>query len=163
MMSAKTEGAGARACWFVGAAFGGTDDQTARFLEESIWEIRNPSDKEVALVKSMQPGDSIAIKSAYVRKHNLPFDNLLKNIYTEGSFGFGFNNSKTEDGSGEVTDNASVMNWRLGARYTYFVSEHFSLSPMFGYGSQSLKYKNDDLKTANGGIYAGVGWNFHLR
>jgi len=75
MMSAKSEGAGARACWFVGAAFGGTDDQTSRFLEESIWEIRNPSNKEVALVKSMQPGDLIAIKSAYVRKHNLPFDN----------------------------------------------------------------------------------------
>ena len=98
-----------------------------------------------------------------VVRYNLPFDNMLKNIYTEGSFGFGFNNSKTEDGSGEVTDNASVINWRLGAGYTYFVSEHFSLSPVFGYGSQTLKYKNDDLKAANGGIYAGVGWNFHLR
>jgi len=27
-MNSKPEGAGARACWFVGAAYGGTEDQT---------------------------------------------------------------------------------------------------------------------------------------
>ena len=74
-MNSKPEGAGGQACWFVGAAFGGIDDQTARFVEEGIWEIRNPTDKEIALVKSMQPGELIAIKSTYVRKNNLPFDN----------------------------------------------------------------------------------------
>ena len=74
-MNSKPEGTGSRACWFVGAAFGGTDDQTARFLDEGIWELRNPTDKESALVKSMAPGDRIAIKSSYVRKYNLPFDN----------------------------------------------------------------------------------------
>lgn len=74
-MNAKLEGAGARACWFVGAAFGGTNDQTQRFLDEGIWELTNPSDKESALVKSMVPGDRIAIKSTYVRKRDLLFDN----------------------------------------------------------------------------------------
>lgn len=74
-MNSKPEGTGSRACWFVGAAFGGTDDHTARFLDEGIWELRNPTDKESALVKSMAPGDRIAIKSSYVRKYNLPFDN----------------------------------------------------------------------------------------
>jgi 5-methylcytosine-specific restriction protein B len=74
-MNSKPEGTGARVCWFVGAAFGGTDNQTQRFLDEGIWELKNPSDKESALVKSMVSGDRIAIKSTYVRKRDLPFDN----------------------------------------------------------------------------------------
>jgi 5-methylcytosine-specific restriction enzyme B len=79
-MSVKPEGAGSRACWFVGACFSGTQDQTTRFLDESIWEIRNPTDKESAFVKSMAQGDLIAIKSTYVRKHKLPFDNKGNNV-----------------------------------------------------------------------------------
>jgi 5-methylcytosine-specific restriction protein B len=74
-MNAKPNEAAARVFWFVGANFGGTEDQTQRFLDEGIWEIRTPNDKESALVKSMVPGDRIAIKSTYVRKNNLPFDN----------------------------------------------------------------------------------------
>ncbi|OYU74833.1 MAG: hypothetical protein CFE32_16490, partial [Alphaproteobacteria bacterium PA3] len=60
--------------WIVGSAFGRNDDQTARFLAEGIWEIVKPSDAEQALVKAMQPGDLIAIKSTFVQKHDLPFD-----------------------------------------------------------------------------------------
>src|SRR5436190_1367108 len=67
--------AGDKVCWFVGASFGGTEDQTQRFLAEGIWEIRDPTDKETAFVKSMKAGDRIAIKAAYTRKHELPFDN----------------------------------------------------------------------------------------
>jgi 5-methylcytosine-specific restriction protein B len=73
-MSSKSGGVGAKACWFVGAAYGGTDDQTPRFLQEGIWE-NGYEDKYLEDVKSIQPGDQIAIKSSYVRKHNLPFDN----------------------------------------------------------------------------------------
>lgn len=60
--------------WFVGASFGHTDDQTARFLSEGIWEIRDPADKEIALVQSMRAGERIAIKAAYTRKNGLPFE-----------------------------------------------------------------------------------------
>lgn len=60
--------------WFVGASYGGTEDQTPRFLEEGIWE-NGYDDKYLDLVRSMQPGDRIAIKSSFTRKHNLPFDN----------------------------------------------------------------------------------------
>jgi 5-methylcytosine-specific restriction protein B len=62
------------ATWFVGASFGGNDDQTARFLEEGVWEVNSPNEKEMALVRSMQPGERIVIKAAYTRKHGLPFD-----------------------------------------------------------------------------------------
>jgi 5-methylcytosine-specific restriction enzyme B len=73
-MNSKPEGAGARACWFVGATYGGTEDQTPRFLQKGIWE-NGYLDKYLDAVKSIQVGDRIAIKSSYTRKHNLPFDN----------------------------------------------------------------------------------------
>lgn len=72
-MNTKPEGAGAKASWFVGASYDG-EDQTPRFLEEGIWE-NGYQDKYLELVKSIQIGDKIAIKSSYTRKHNLPFDN----------------------------------------------------------------------------------------
>ncbi|MBO9539714.1 AAA family ATPase [bacterium] len=60
--------------WFVGAFYNDTDDHTARFLAEGVWE-NGYDDKYLELVRSMRPGDRIAIKSSYVRKHGLPFDN----------------------------------------------------------------------------------------
>ena len=78
-MNSKPEGAGARACWFVGATYGGTDDQTPRFLQEGIWE-NGYQDKYLDAVKSIQVGDRIAIKSSYTRKHDLPFDNRGQNV-----------------------------------------------------------------------------------
>lgn len=73
-MDSKPEGAGARACWFVGATYDETEDQTPRFLKEGIWE-NGYEDKYLDKVKSIQVGDRIAIKSSYTRKHDLPFDN----------------------------------------------------------------------------------------
>jgi len=73
MGTSTLEGAGARACWFVGAAYGGTDDQLPRFLEEGIWQ-NGWTDRYIEDVRSMQPGDRIAVKATYTRKHDLPFD-----------------------------------------------------------------------------------------
>lgn len=78
-MNSKPEGAGARACWFVGATHGGTDDQTPRFLQEGIWE-NGYQDKYLDAVKSIQVGDRIAIKSSYTRKHDLPFDSRSQTV-----------------------------------------------------------------------------------
>ncbi len=62
-----------RPYWFVGAAYSGTDDRTAEFLKEGIW--RNGwQNRHLDQVRSMQPGDRIAIKYTTTRKHNLPFD-----------------------------------------------------------------------------------------
>lgn len=73
-MDSKSDGIGTRACWFVGAAYGGTDDQMTKFLDEGIWR-NGYKDKYLDLVRSMQVGDRIAIKSSYTRKHDLPFEN----------------------------------------------------------------------------------------
>ena len=61
--------------WFVGASFGGNDDQTQRFLDEGIWQISEPSDRHREMVRQMKPGERIAIKAAFVQRDNLPFDN----------------------------------------------------------------------------------------
>ena len=65
-----------RPCWFVGASYGGTNDQTERFLRDGIWEHGFGEDREDIRrqVKSMQPGDRIAIKASFTKKHDLPFD-----------------------------------------------------------------------------------------
>ncbi len=61
--------------WFVGANWGGADDQTARFLQEGVWENARGSDGEHAeTIARMRPGERIAIKSSFNRKHWLPFD-----------------------------------------------------------------------------------------
>lgn len=59
--------------WFVGASYGAGNDQTDRFLTEGTWQ-NGDENKYLDVVRSVRSGDKIAIKSSYVRKHNLPFD-----------------------------------------------------------------------------------------
>ena len=73
-MNSNSEVDSVRPRWFVGAAFGGTDDQSQRFVREGIWE-NGYEDRYIDEVKSIKVGDRIAIKSTYTRKRNLPFDN----------------------------------------------------------------------------------------
>ncbi|MCY4583409.1 MAG: AAA family ATPase [Chloroflexi bacterium] len=62
-----------RPYWFVGAAFGGTNDQTERFVRDGIWEAFVDGDSPYEeRVKSMQPGDRIAIKAATAQKLKQP-------------------------------------------------------------------------------------------
>ncbi len=80
-MDIKSEGTNSKVYWFVGAAYGGTDDQTQRFIEEGVWE-NGYEDKYLDKVKSIQPGDRIAIKASYTRKNGLPFDNRGYSVST---------------------------------------------------------------------------------
>lgn len=65
-----------RAYWFVGAYYSDFEptDQTQRFRDDGIWE-NGFTDKYLDEVRSMQPGERIAIKAAFVRRKGLPFDN----------------------------------------------------------------------------------------
>ena len=65
--------------WFVGAIFDG-QDQVERFLREGIWEIRTPKESEIESVRSMKVGERIAVKSAFIQKRGLPFDNRGRNV-----------------------------------------------------------------------------------
>lgn len=67
-----------RRFWFVGAAWGGSNDQSKRFFDDGIWQTDNDEISEDVL--RMKAGDRIAIKASFVRKHNLPFDNRSKPV-----------------------------------------------------------------------------------
>src|ERR1035437_5768684 len=58
--------------WFVGALWSGTDDQMPRFVNEGIWQ-NGYDDQLLDVVRSMKPGDRIAIKASFVQKLRLPF------------------------------------------------------------------------------------------
>ena len=95
-MSTKAEGVASSACWFVGATYG-SDDQTGRFLNEGIWENGN-RDKYLDLVKSIQPGERIAIKAVYTKKHDLPFENRGQSVAVMGIKAIGIVKKNYGDG-----------------------------------------------------------------
>ena len=69
--------------WFVGAARGATQDKTDELLNDGVWRFWPDPDKPDQYrdqILAMRPGDKIAIKSSYVRKRNLPFDNKGKPV-----------------------------------------------------------------------------------
>ena len=78
-MNSQLPDDGPRSSWFVGASYGRTEDQTARFLRDGIWE-NGYDDKYLDKVRAMRPGDRIAIKATYTRKHGLPFDNRGESV-----------------------------------------------------------------------------------
>ncbi|EPW7004606.1 McrB family protein [Vibrio parahaemolyticus] len=104
-----------KVAWFVGASYdNGSDDQTERFLQEGIWES-GYDDKYIEDVRSMKPGDRIAIKSAYTRKKNLPFENRkqfvsVMAIKVTGTVKYNHGDGKRVDVEWEST-NASLREW----------------------------------------------------
>ncbi|MDY0096399.1 MAG: AAA family ATPase, partial [Candidatus Vecturithrix sp.] len=118
-MDQKPDSVESKSYWFVGATFDRTDDQTQRFLKDGIWEIKNPSDKDSALVRSMQVGDQIAIKSTYVRKHKLPFDNHGNPVSVMAIKAFGKIKKNNHDGLTVLVDWSAVSPPREWYFYTY--------------------------------------------
>lgn len=85
-----------KTCWFVGATYG-SDDQKPRFLREGIWE-NGYTDRYLELVKSARPGERIAIKASYTRKHGLPFDNRGRSVSIMGIKAIGVITENLGDG-----------------------------------------------------------------
>lgn len=77
-MTSTSEGSGARSYWLVGAMYD-SEDQTSRFIKDGIWE-NGYEDRYLDLVKAIRPGDRIAIKAAYTRKRDLPFNNRGQSV-----------------------------------------------------------------------------------
>ena len=117
-MNTKTDSTGAQANWFVGASYGGTDDQMPRFLAEGIWE-NGYDDKLLDVVRSMRPGERIAIKSSYTRKHGLPFDNRGRAVSVMGIKAVGTVTENLNDGKRVKVDWAKVEPVREWYFYTH--------------------------------------------
>jgi 5-methylcytosine-specific restriction enzyme B len=117
-MNIKTDSTGAQANWFVGASYGGTDDQMPRFLAEGIWE-NGYDDKLLDMVRSMRPGERIAIKSSYTRKHGLPFDSRGRAASVMGIKAVGTITENLNDGKRVKVDWAKVEPVREWYFYTH--------------------------------------------
>lgn len=104
--------------WFVGASYGGTDDQMPRFLKEGIWE-NGYDDKLLDMVRAMQPGERIAIKAAYTRKHGLPFDNRGRTVSVMGIKAVGTITENPNDGKRVKVDWAKAEPVREWYFYTH--------------------------------------------
>ncbi len=117
-MSTNIDGTGAQANWFVGASYGGTDDQMPRFLSEGIWE-NGYDDKLLDMVRSMRPGERIAIKSSYTRKHGLPFDSRGRAVSVMRIKAVGTITANLNDGKRVKVDWTSVEPVREWYFYTH--------------------------------------------
>ena len=110
-----------RPCWFVGAHYGGQDDQTDRFLLNGIWENGYEDGTFADQVLRMQPGDRIAIKSAPARgvTDGLPFDNRGHSVRAMEIKAVG--KVKNNRGDGRIID----VDWtRIATKEWYFYT-HF--------------------------------------
>ncbi|MDH2998573.1 hypothetical protein A1D22_02075 [Pasteurellaceae bacterium LFhippo2] len=71
-----------RPYWFVGASYGGNDDQTDLFVTQGIWNHGKDDINTCNSVLNMKVGDKIAIKSVFTQKYDLPFDNPKNHTYS---------------------------------------------------------------------------------
>lgn len=117
-MTTQTIDSAPHATWFVGASYGGTDDQMPRFLKEGIWE-NGYDNKHLDMVRAMQPGERIAIKAAYTRKHGLPFDNRERTVSVMGIKAVGTITENLNDGKRVKVDWAKVEPVREWYFYTH--------------------------------------------
>lgn len=117
-MNDKKNDSSSNVTWFVGASYGGTDDQTPRFLSEGIWE-NGYDDKLLEMVRSMRPGERIAIKSSYTRKRGLPFDSRGRAVSVLGIKAVGTITENLNDGKRVKVDWAKVEPVREWYFYTH--------------------------------------------
>ena len=117
-MVSEAHDAKIRPVWLVGASYGGSDDQTSRFLREGRWE-NGYFDRYIEDVKSVLPGDRIAIKAAYVKWQNLPFDNRGHPVSVMGIKATGTVTENLGDGRNLKVDWTPVDPPREWFFYTY--------------------------------------------
>lgn len=110
-----------RRFWFVGAVWGGNDDQTERFLSEGVWQ--NGYDEEFSEhVKRMKPGDRVAIKASFVKKYGLPFDSQEKPVSCMRIKAIGTVTEATKDGKTVKVNWTSLAEPKDWYFYTYRVT-----------------------------------------
>ena len=117
-MDKNSQNSKAPAYWFVGATYRGTDDQLPRFLSEGIWE-NGYEDRYIDLVRSMRPGDLIAVKSAYTRKNELPFECRGQTVSVMAIKAIGTITENLNDGKRVIVDWTKVEPVREWYFYTH--------------------------------------------
>jgi len=112
----------ARQFWFAGASWD-KGDQFERFVKEGIWQ-NGYETKFSELVRSMRPGDRIAIKSSFVQKRNLPFNAGGKSVSCMRIKAIGTVTANPGDGRIVQVDWTSLNPPRDWFLYTYRTTLH---------------------------------------
>ncbi|MCP4099380.1 MAG: AAA domain-containing protein [Planctomycetaceae bacterium] len=110
-----------RRFWFVGASWGDDGDQTERFLEEGVWK-NGYEEKFAENVALMKTGDRIAIKSSFVKKIGLPFENLGKYVSCMRIKAIGTITEATKDGQTVKVDWTKLKGAKEWYFYTYRIT-----------------------------------------
>ena len=134
--------------WFVGAIWKRQEDQTERFYKEGIWQ-NGYHNKYTEQVTRIQPGDRIAIKSTYVRKYGLPFDNQKMPVSCMQIKAIGTVTEATKDGRTVKVDWQPLEKPREWYFYTYMVTiveakasnEHARRLIQFAFGDHKQDYE----------------------
>jgi len=105
-----------RPYWFVGAAYGGTDDKTQEFLTQGCWATDYTGTDTNERVMQVRPGDRIAIKANFTQKKDLPFNSNGKTVSAMRIKAIGTVKANPGDGSRLEVDWQPVgekKNWYL--------------------------------------------------
>jgi hypothetical protein len=89
---------------------------------------------------------------------------LDQGIFFQGQVGFGSQSNK-DKGNGSnttTTTKLGVFNWALAAGYAYFLNDYVAIEPTVGYGSNSLKNKDADVKQISNGLFINIGFQIYL-
>lgn len=105
--------------WLVGAYYNDSNvDMAPEFIEKGIW-TNGYSDHYLDLVRSMNIGDRIAIKSTYVQKNDLPFENHRLPVSVMAIKAVGTITENMGDGMHLRVDWAPVLQVKKWYFYTY--------------------------------------------
>lgn len=106
-----------RPCWFVNAS----KAKTRHCLEQGVWENDSELARDLDRVRSMRPGDRIALKLTHNRKYNLPFDNPDGKTYSTMEIkAVGAVTKNRGDGRTVEVDWTALVPERLWCNYTNF-------------------------------------------
>ena len=139
-MTSNPDSGETRPAWFVGAYFGGQGDPTSKFIEEGIWE-NGYTDRYLDLVRSIQPGDRIAIKATYTLKNRnrLPFDNRGSFVSVMAIRAVGTVKENLGDGRNLRVDWTRVDPQREWYLYTYQATV-WRIDPGYWYTDQLIRF-----------------------
>ncbi|MCB2080428.1 MAG: AAA family ATPase, partial [Novosphingobium sp.] len=133
-----------RQFWFVGALWNGNEDQSERFFKEGIWQ-NGYDEKFGEHVQRMKPGDRIAIKSSFVQKYSLPFDNKEKPVSCMRIKAIGTITEATQDGRTVKVDWTPLDPPKDWYFYTYRVTV-VEADPSADYSRRLIEFAFGDHK-----------------
>ena len=83
-------------------------------------------------------------------------------VFVHAGFGFGSAKEKDTFGSGTDETKYGLTKFDVGVGYAVFLNDNVAIEPMLGYGTSSLKNKDNDSKSIDSGIYLSVGFQIYL-